>query len=357
MLCVIRFMMGTACGFGQPAVQTYLAEISPSNWRFSMCVLTGMFWMIGELYGALLLTLDDPNLDNLHWRRLLRAGALPSCVGAILSAVYLEESGVWLSSRGKQLEAMRILDSMRHWNSRPQADVSIHFVEGIDTKPQKDHFSHIFGPDLRFSTLVSCFTCFTVNVIYFGSMYAFPQIIKGLHASTTPTLMLVYGSLWGVTGNLLSIPVGLYVDRRPSTTVVGTLLVLSILAMTVSGQHADDGRVSFLVGLAGIKVTNVVIVNIAYQYASEIYPTSSRASGTSVSLGCGKLGAIVAPLAYEQLLLSTGTWTTFFYMMAAMMTVTSILPFFLPFETRGMILKDSVQEIPDRTVSTATGIS
>jgi len=330
-------------GLGQPAVCTYFSEISPSHWRFTVSVLGSSLWILGELYSTLLLWSDDPSLQDLHWRGLLIVGALPSCVGTILAALFLDESAVWLASRGKKLEASRILDSMRYWNGRPQAAVSIQSVEDADIEPQPLHFKLIFGRDLRFSTFVSCYTCFTFNFIFGGTLYALPQIFStGMLTGSSPAISLVFGALSEIPGSLLAVLLGHYVDRRPAMTASSALLLTSILLFTVGGH---DETISFNIGFVGMKVTICMAFSVAYMYACEIYPTSLRATGSSMSVGCGRIGAVLAPLAYESLMVLTGTWTTFFYMMASSAAVTCILPFFLPFETRGMVLKDSVDEI------------
>merc|ERR1719329_2119874 len=62
---------------------------------------------------------------------------------------------------------------------------------------------------------------------------------------------------------------------------------------------------------------------VLYVYASEVYPTKVRTTGCGVSFAGGRIGAMLAPLAYELLTSWTQTYLPFF-LIAAFLCFTNV---------------------------------
>jgi len=58
----------------------------------------------------------------------------------------------------------------------------------------------------------------------------------------------------------------------------------------------------------------------------------------------GRIGAMTVPLAYEWATALSGTWTTFFYILQGLFVLDVILIAFLPFETHGKALRESMDD-------------
>merc|ERR1740129_326441 len=88
-LSIARLFVGMSFGFGQPAWNVLGSEITPSAWRVLMMGFSFMLFAIGEAFSAILLIVDDPTLKHLHWRWLLRMGAIPSLCFCIVAYMFL----------------------------------------------------------------------------------------------------------------------------------------------------------------------------------------------------------------------------------------------------------------------------
>lgn len=362
-LSVAMFCVGLAFGIGQPAWTSLFNESTPINWRMTVSVISQTGFLIGEAYVALLIWLDDPFMVDLHWKRLLLLGALPGAIFGIVSAGLLDESPSWLAIRGRLQEAHKVLESFRWWNGKESVCVDFAPPEapaGNAADPgARGRLRVIFGPVLRFSTLVTCFTCVNLNFLYFGCLYVLPQVVSEARFGMSPAATLLLGVAWEFPGFAGAIVCGNILDRRPAQFLYLCVSVISVLLFVVGGQAklnahaAHAGRQWMLhVGYAGMKSCPSLGFGLVYQYAAELYPTSSRALGTAICLAVGRLGAIAAPVFFEKVTEVSGSWTTFFYIVANALAVNAVLVLFLPFETKGNAMKDHIEDIATAGPST-----
>merc|ERR1719265_2173562 len=70
----------------------------------------------------------------------------------------------------------------------------------------------------------------------------------------------------------------------------------------------------------------------AYVFASEVYPTSIRTTGSACAVGFGRLGAMVSPLVYESVTEATGNHATFFGILFLAAVINACIIDFTPFE-------------------------
>lgn len=350
-LCTVRFLVGCAFGLGQPAWNTLCSEISPSNWRMTLSVFCNVMFVLGELYSATIIWLSDPDMLYLDWRWLLIVGAYPGCILSALGMFFMQESPSWLAVNGFHGHARNVLEEMRLLNRCPKQSVDVCPKDLGGSRSANasagigEHASIIFGRKMLFSTVVTAYSCFVLNFVFYGGLYAIPQVLTEVHTAHSPALALMLGALLEVPGLLVAVPLGIYIDRRPMLCLCGLLMSCSILAFTFGGmyQHGDYFWVyMFQGGYAAFKCSAALIFVVVYQYAAEIYPTNCRVAGTSVAFGAGRLGAIIAPMAFENLMMRWGSWSAFFFVMAALTMSVSVLAVFLPFETRGRALKDDI---------------
>jgi len=296
--------------------------------------------------------LDDPSMKHLHWRWLLIVGALPSVVGTFMAAAFLNESPSWLASRGKEEEAREVLVKMNRMNgnhcARLEFSAPLEEPNRSGYADMKRDLGIIFGSTMLYTTLVCCFNCFCLNFLYYGGLYVFPQVLSGsVKTGTSPALAMLMGALWEAPGYILALGFDRVMDRRPTMIVTLLTLTTCVLGFVYGGSHQPEGRLQYLmvhVGFAGYKCVASIIFLFALQYCVEIYPVSCRVAGTRLSVGVGRMGAIISPPAYEWTTAFFGTWTTFFYILACFLVLNAILVAFLPFETRGKPLRDSMED-------------
>ena len=66
--------------------------------------ITSRRFILGELYSAILVALNDVDMKNLDWRLLIVLGAIPAITLGTLSYYWLYESPSFLAGKGKKQE-------------------------------------------------------------------------------------------------------------------------------------------------------------------------------------------------------------------------------------------------------------
>lgn len=354
MLAVLRFMVGTAFGVGLPAWNALGAEIVPAERRLHVQAAAQGFFVLGEMYAALLLWIDDPNMKHVDWRILIVLGALPSLVFMALGYLLLAESPSWLAANGRKEEAKQILSNMRRMNRRPES-IDISFEPPQQTQDTSTwsqfgkNLSIITGPGLLFTTTVVMFTCFTCNFLYYGGLYAFPQVLPEMDLQVSPAMNLMIGACFELPGQILGVTVGMYISRKYTMcfALLGMAFSTSFFVwMFYLITHFGQGsQLALNCGFYGFKLFVAVAFLLIYVYATEVYPTRARSTGGALCVAVGRLGAIVSPLAFEGISRMWGDHTLFFYVIIGLCILNATLIYMLPIETKGAALKDEVAEV------------
>lgn len=111
-LCIARLLDGFGIGLAVTLVPLYISETAPADIRGSLNTLPqflgsgGMFLSYCMVFGMSLL--NSPN-----WRLMLGVLSIPSIFYFALTVFYLPESPRWLVSKGRMLEAKRVLQQLR----------------------------------------------------------------------------------------------------------------------------------------------------------------------------------------------------------------------------------------------------
>jgi len=369
-LCILRFFVGFFFGIGQPAWNALGAEVTPVNWRVLMMGFSMTMFVLGEIYSCLLLLGDDPQLKHIHWRRLVQLAAIPSGIEGLLALFFLHQSPSFLSVAGRKEEAMAVLDSMRHDNGLPDHPIEFFVATSasqlhpgarknsrkLSWTTQRDAFRQlriVFGPQYRTTTLIAITSCAVLNLVYYGTMYAFPQIFaRDKDRHVTGAIELLVGACWEILGYGSAVAVGFYVSRIRCMTLYLLATITCLLMFTV-GQTVGYAAI-WRVGFYGIKwAVNVGFVFV-YQYSVEVYPTAARTTGHAICMAFARLASVFAPLLYEALYSRTGDSAAFFYLIVVACVVNLFLMPFLTIETFGMALKDDVDEDEETQPGQAT---
>lgn len=214
------------------------------------------------------------------------------------------------------------------------------------------------GP-LLITTVIMAYTCFAVNLVYYGSLYAFPQILPTLSASSGDSVsagfQLLLGALWELPGIALACIFGSCMPRKPVLKIY-CLATCCMVVLFVSGATGGDGQlatVAWHVGYYGLKCWIQCGWIVAYIYVTEVYPTSVRTSGTSINFAAGRVAAIISPVVYEKMNEATGSFAAFFYVLAASLMINLLILDFLPYETFNRALAMDIDE-PTKTTYGAT---
>ncbi|KAH7851756.1 hypothetical protein Vadar_016182 [Vaccinium darrowii] len=142
-LLIARLLDGFGIGLAVTLVPVYISETAPPEIRgllntlpqFTGCV--GMFLSYCMVFGMSL-------MDSPSWRLMLGVLSIPSIVYFVLTVAYLPESPRWLVSKGRMVEAKRVLQGLRG-----RDDVSGEMallVEGLGGGGETSIEEYIIGP-------------------------------------------------------------------------------------------------------------------------------------------------------------------------------------------------------------------
>jgi putative MFS transporter len=369
-LGVARLLVGISFGIGQPASMTLVNEITPKSSRILMnCCIMTMF-SFGEIYSGFLLLCDDQYLQHLHWRSLLVLGAVPSFVFGVLAYFFLYQSPLYLACCGQTGEARAVLETIRFQNSAEHLPVEfrpspLSSSEGGKGQEEPEvsfvqQLAIIVGRELMGTTMIVAFNCFILNLIFYGCLYAFPQILTEVDMGGSPAVNLVTGALWEVVGYVIAFVAGISMGRLPVMKIYLCLTAMSLVLFVIGAPRVGPGAsghwtLLLYVGYYGIKFCAPIGFITTYVYANEVYPTIVRSSGTGFVIAGGRIASIMAPVLYEAMLSATGSYVAFFRAIACLCAVDFVLVCFLPFETAGRLLQDRLDPAHDQTCCSEYG--
>jgi len=346
-LLFFRSLIGVAMGYGQPSGYAFALEVTPTDFRVLTCCSIIFFFTLGAIFGAGLVYADDASMKNMHWRWMVMMGAIPSVLLGSLAAAFLQESPFYLSGCGRKVEALEVLAAMRKENGLSESE-SIDFQKPPQVQHEPSRYDVILGPSLLRTTVICCYTCFTVNMCGHGALYAFSQLLPELKSSVSPAGRLLMGLFAEIPGMVFACLVMQYLTRKTGIHMALTGIVLSTSLFLYAAEQSQD--CAFCDGLmqvcfCGLRLFSSAGFAVTYCYINEVFPTKARATGNGVCFGAGRVAALVAPFVYEWLTSWTEHSMAFIYFLVFVSGMCLILSCFLEIETAGMALKEAEDEI------------
>lgn len=332
-----RISLGFWIGVGQPAYSTLSTEITPAFWRIPMTGVAQILFALGEAYSAMLLLHDGSPMSSLDWRRLLVYGLVPVLMLAVPAYFLLHESPAYLALRGDHQGARRSLEGLAADNGERSASLDYQPPAAVAQGSTKDlvarQFGIVFGRHMLVSTMTMVFTCFVLNILFYGCLYAFPLIVGEAGMGASPAVALLQGALWEIPGFTLGVMCGLWLPRKPCMLLYLVLIAAALMAFATGATAGEGSWYAYHLmhgGYAGIKMVVCIGFVVVYQYACEIYPAAARTTGTAMCIAGGRIGAMLAPFTFEMAKAWTGTFATFFHIGVGLAAVNAVLIVFLP---------------------------
>lgn len=354
-LAIFRFVCGYGFGMGVPAYNALVSEVTPRAWRMLFMCTSFLFFSSGELYGAVLILLDDPSMEDLDWRDLMRKAAIPAAVFFVIAWIWLLESPHYLALIGEDKLSKETLRSNARDNGLTDIDVEFKAVPKHEREEEKSctfgsEFLILCNPSLGSTTFACVYTALSFNFTYYGVLYAFPLLLPELAGkSGSAGLQLMIGALWEIPGALVAALLGSYFYRKPALRL--TVLCMAIFAflfvMGTTLVQGTAGDATFHFGYYGLKGGTAAYGGLMYLLTSEVYPTSLRTTGCAVAAGFGRVGCMVAPLFYEFLHTLTGSHALFFFIIAFACILNAFIISLIPIEPATANLANTVDDVED----------
>ncbi|XP_015893029.1 monosaccharide-sensing protein 2 [Ziziphus jujuba] len=142
-LLLARLLDGFGIGLAVTLVPVYISETAPPEIRGSLNTLpqftgsVGMFLSYCMVFGMSLMNAPS-------WRLMLGVLSIPSIIFFVLTVFYLPESPRWLVSKGRMLEAKKVLQRLR--GREDVAGEMALLVEGLGVGGETSIEEYIIGP-------------------------------------------------------------------------------------------------------------------------------------------------------------------------------------------------------------------
>ncbi|MDV3353938.1 MFS transporter [Dietzia sp. IN118] len=356
MLIVLRFIVGLGLGAELPVASTLVSEFAPRRIRGRVVVILEGFWAVGWIMAALIGYFVVPVGDD-GWRWALAIGIIPAAY-ALVVRFGLPESVRYLESTGRVDEAERIVRDYEASAgveppaapSGPSASAPAHAgadgatpshagaasaSAGAALASPAESAESIWSARLRKRTAALWVVWFGINFSYYGAFIWLPSLLVSqgfdLVKSFGYTLIITLAQLPGYAVAAWLIEIW---GRRVTLAV---FLTGSAVAAGLFGL-ADSPATIIAAGMA-LSFFNLGAWGALYAIGPELYPTSTRGSGTGAAAAFGRIASIIAPLLVP-LLLDLGDTVMVFGVFAAAFVVAALAAFTLP-ERKGVALEDT----------------
>jgi benzoate transport len=281
-----RFTTGVGIGGLLATANAVAAEFSNLRRRSLSVALMAVGYPIGAVVGG---SVVKVLLRDHDWRAVFYLGASVTAAFIPLLLFVVPESVHWLARQQPANALQRInraLTRMGH--------AAIEVLPQVPAQVRKHAVADVFSPALRLTTILCALACFFHMMTFYFMLKWIPKIVADMHFPATAAAgVLVWANVGGATGGavlgLLSQRMGL----KPLT--LGVMLLSTVMVILFGHASANLNELSVLCAAAGF-FTNGGIVGLYAIYA-QAFPTHVRATGTGVSIGLGRGGAALGPIA------------------------------------------------------------
>lgn len=337
-LAVFRFITGIGIGGEYGAINSAIEEFIPPGYRGRVDGLINASWNIGAILASSAAFFALSSMPIGAWRTVFWFGAVVA-VGVLFVRNTVPESPRWLIARGRGAEARAIVVKLfGAQDGVPSADASA--APDVPAKPagylaqvrrlwNETPMRLLFSFALNLAQVMPYY-----GILAIGGIAIFPAV--GIKGTAIPLLYLVSAG----TGFCGQVAMAYLCDawgRRPTlvTAFTGAALLCAALAFA---RTTPMFVATFLV----FGMFSASCGAGAYVVMSEIFATDVRATGISLSVAVGRVGAIIAPPLFFFLYQKSGVGAVFAAMSAIFFFGTLTMLWWLRYgiEGRGRSLEE-----------------
>ncbi|GGK44665.1 MFS transporter [Micrococcus flavus] len=332
---VFRFLAGIGLGGTIPVDYALVGEFTPKRLRGRVLTAMDGWWPIGAaLCGVVSAWLVGTWGD---WRLPLLAMVLPALL-VFLVRLGIPESPLYLMSRGREVDARRVIDGMVERTGAERRDYVMPAVE-----PRRSGAGSALTSQLaavwRFSpriTAAAWLLFVAIMLIYYIALQWLPTFLIEAGFEQSRAFITTSGmAAAGLVGVVVSAVLVEVTGRRwllgVSAVVAASLLVWLASVLGVPGAALP------LVLAYGFVVQ--IAIPVLYTYVSELYPTTLRASGFGWASAASRVGAGLGPLFFVGTLVPALGLPGAFAVTAVLVLLAVAVMFAWAPETRGRALE------------------
>jgi len=291
-LLLFRFLAGLGLGGAMPSFIGLAAEYAPRSRRGA---LIGLLWAGFPVGGAIVGLLASQLIDAFGWQSLFYIGGILPLVLAVVLVRALPESIGFLMTSGAPARSIRDLVI----KISPDVDVTLdsQFVVSDDKTPGVP-VRHLFTQGRTLGTVSLWASYFAAFLMLVTNATWAPTLLRGAGIDVAQSaIAMAVCALSSVVGTSLA---GFLVSRIGAAAVLPAVFVGSALTLGGVGYGAPSvAVVMWLEGLTGflLGVGSSGLIALAALF----YPTTIRSTGVGWSMGIGRFGSFVGPLAVGML--------------------------------------------------------
>uniref|UniRef100_A0A6U9DUF3 Major facilitator superfamily (MFS) profile domain-containing protein n=1 Tax=Emiliania huxleyi TaxID=2903 RepID=A0A6U9DUF3_EMIHU len=281
----LRLLCGVGVAGAKNALFLLGTEFAPPGSRAHVGAHLAYWWVMG----LLLLVASAYALRSFSWRCLVLAHA-PGLLVHLQLARSLPESPRFLLVASQTERAGVVLRRVFAANrAAPPEPLCLQQPPAHDGG--RSTISQLWRRDLRRSTVVIGLTQGVCTMTFYA--ITFDDRLNRLAGSLYTGALL--GALVELPALVALAPATDSLGRRAAYTAFLLSAAAALLSLHLCVAAGGGAPLAITAVLAG-RFASVAAVNVAYIVAAEIFPTLCRNSGIGWGSGCGRLGAILAPL-------------------------------------------------------------
>lgn len=293
-----RFITGIGVGAMIASLNTLVSEFAPKKSRSLAVTILQTGNPVGATIGGLL---SVYLITQFGWRETFLFGGLMSLVMLPVVIFLLPESIDYLSSSGKQENLPRINKILAKLKQDP-IDAMPAAQTSAESSGFISNYAQLFKGEYKTRTLLISASFFLVMFSFYYTMSWTPKLLSDAGYSQNAAIS---GSvLLNIGGAIGALILGFNAGRIGLTRSVGLYMVATAVFMALFGLFNGSMVPAFTIAVAlGFFLFGSIIG--LYAVAPEIFDVQVRATGISIAIGVGRIGAVLAPL-LAGMLLDTG---------------------------------------------------
>ncbi|MCE7864343.1 MAG: MFS transporter [Bacteroidetes bacterium CHB5] len=337
-----RLIGGLGIGAASMLSPMYISEMSPADKRGMLVTLYQLAIVLGInlIYFINLLIAgsgtEQWNID-MGWRYMLGSGTIPAVL-FLIALILVPESPRWLASKGKDDEAIKILEKL---NSRDQAATLMTEIKA-SLKEEKGTIRELFAPGLRTAMIIGMFLALFSQITGINAIiYYAPEIFKSVGFGTDSAMLQTV--IIGITNTVFTFVAIKFVDQAGRRKLllwgVSGMLVCLVGVGTVFHFQLSNGPLLLIFILGFIASFACSLGPIPWVIISEIFPTKTRGIAMSFAILTLWIGVVLITQ-LTPILLSTAGGAITFWIFAANSVLLVLFTYKMIPETKGKTLEE-----------------